>query len=217
MDRIYQHSIDVIGDLTEQKLKDALQNLNIEVVGYSQEYSWDYEEYGYKEEKEMDIIRKDMLFVNTEDETDIVTIDQILKRYIDINGTIKGFEKYVLSDFYDEDRGVYEYRVKLKERVIFEKYSDTCSDIPAIIIHEISSILTHNTNNLISICKWISYKIEEEPKNGFYLGLNATEYKFRDDIDDLILPKNQYDSKIRYYRYTNENGNAKFVELYKED
>lgn len=46
---------------------------------------------------------KDMrgLFVNTEDENDVVTLGEIKRRYMDIQGTAEGFEEYVASGFRD--------------------------------------------------------------------------------------------------------------------
>ena len=48
------------------------------------------------------------LYVNTSDENDIVTLDEIRQRYIDINGTDEGFDSYVVGGFYDGN--VKEYR-----------------------------------------------------------------------------------------------------------
>ena len=39
------------------------------------------------------------LYVNTEDKNDIVTLEEIKRRYADINGTEEGFEEYVTSGF----------------------------------------------------------------------------------------------------------------------
>lgn len=39
------------------------------------------------------------LYINTEDRKDIVTLEEIKKRYIDINETDNGFEEYVKSGF----------------------------------------------------------------------------------------------------------------------
>ena len=39
------------------------------------------------------------LYVNTEDANDIVTLEEIKRRYVDINGTAEGFEEYVASGF----------------------------------------------------------------------------------------------------------------------
>ena len=41
------------------------------------------------------------LFVNTEDENDVVTLGEIKRRYIDIQGTEEGFDEYVISGFRD--------------------------------------------------------------------------------------------------------------------
>ena len=41
------------------------------------------------------------LFVNTENENDVVTLEEIKRRYIDIQGTVEGFEKYVANGFRD--------------------------------------------------------------------------------------------------------------------
>ena len=41
------------------------------------------------------------LFVNTEDKNDIVTLGEIKRRYIDIQGTEEGFEEYVTNGFRD--------------------------------------------------------------------------------------------------------------------
>lgn len=43
----------------------------------------------------------EQLFVNTEDELDVVTLVDIFRRYLRINGTHEGFEDYVNSGFYD--------------------------------------------------------------------------------------------------------------------
>lgn len=48
--------------------------------------------YNYDDEK---------LFVNTEDSSDVVTLVDIFRRYLQINGTYDGFEDYVNSGFYD--------------------------------------------------------------------------------------------------------------------
>ena len=52
----------------------------------------------------------DKKYVNTEDKNDIVTISEILNRYIQINETVDGFENYVNSGFEDPDRGIKEYK-----------------------------------------------------------------------------------------------------------
>ena len=41
------------------------------------------------------------LFVNTENENDVVTLEEIKRRYIDIQGTEEGFDEYVTSGFRD--------------------------------------------------------------------------------------------------------------------
>lgn len=41
------------------------------------------------------------LYVNTDDKTDIVTLDQIRQRYIDVNGSDEDFDDYVENGFYD--------------------------------------------------------------------------------------------------------------------
>ena len=66
---------------------------------------------GIKEKEDMS---SDTIYVNTANEYDKVTIMDILKRYIDINGTTVGFEAYVKNDFRD-DSGEVEY-VKEKKR-----------------------------------------------------------------------------------------------------
>lgn len=48
------------------------------------------------------------LYVNTDSKEDIVTLDEIRQRYIDINGTDEGFDNYVADGFYDGN--VKEYR-----------------------------------------------------------------------------------------------------------
>ena len=48
------------------------------------------------------------LYVNTDSKEDIVTLDEIRQRYIDINGTDEGFDSYVAGGFYDGN--VKEYR-----------------------------------------------------------------------------------------------------------
>ena len=48
-------------------------------------------------------------YVSTSDKTDIVTLDQIFKRYYEIQGTVLGFEKYVTNGFLD-DAGFPEYK-----------------------------------------------------------------------------------------------------------
>lgn len=55
----------------------------------------------------MDFFMK-KLYVNTENEKDIVTLDEIRKRYVDINGTDEGFSDYVSSGF--QEGNVKEYR-----------------------------------------------------------------------------------------------------------
>lgn len=41
------------------------------------------------------------LYVNTEEEKDVVTLEEIKRRYTDIQGTTEGFEEYVASGFVD--------------------------------------------------------------------------------------------------------------------
>lgn len=41
------------------------------------------------------------LYMNTDDKTDIVTLDQIRQRYIDVNGSDEDFDDYVENGFYD--------------------------------------------------------------------------------------------------------------------
>lgn len=41
------------------------------------------------------------LYINTEDEKDVVTLEEIKRRYTDIQGTAEGFEEYVASGFVD--------------------------------------------------------------------------------------------------------------------
>lgn len=41
------------------------------------------------------------LYVNTEDEKDVVTLEEIKRRYTDIQGTSEDFEEYVTSGFMD--------------------------------------------------------------------------------------------------------------------
>jgi hypothetical protein len=38
-------------------------------------------------------------YVNTENNNDVVSIGEILNRYVDINGSIEGFERYVKAGF----------------------------------------------------------------------------------------------------------------------
>ena len=47
-------------------------------------------------------------YVNTEDPNDIVTLSQIFERYLEINGKVDGFEKYVIDGFVN-DTGYREY------------------------------------------------------------------------------------------------------------
>ena len=63
-------------------------------------------------------MNSDTIYVSTADEFDKVTIMDILQRYIDINGTIEGFESYVESNFRDEC-GQIEY-VKLMQTYIVD-------------------------------------------------------------------------------------------------
>lgn len=44
-------------------------------------------------------MEKETIFINTEDPADVVTLPDILGRYLDINGTVDGFEEYVKSGF----------------------------------------------------------------------------------------------------------------------
>lgn len=67
---------------------------------------------GIKEKEEN--MNSDTIYVNTANKYDKVTIMDILKRYIDINGTTVGFEAYVKNDFRN-DSGEVEY-VKEKKR-----------------------------------------------------------------------------------------------------
>ena len=46
--------------------------------------------------------------MNTDSKEDIVTLDEIRQRYVDINGTDEGFDNYVADSFYDGN--VKEYR-----------------------------------------------------------------------------------------------------------
>jgi len=55
-------------------------------------------------------------YFNTSDLSDVVTIDTILKRYIDIHGTIDGFEEYVKSGF--KNGNEVEYRRRNIDKVI---------------------------------------------------------------------------------------------------
>lgn len=48
------------------------------------------------------------LYFNTKKVDDVVTLETIMKRYIDINGSVDGFEKYVKSGFRN-DSGEVEY------------------------------------------------------------------------------------------------------------
>ena len=48
------------------------------------------------------------LYVNTEDKNDIVTLEEIKRRYTDINGTEEGFEEYVTSGFIEGITAEYE-------------------------------------------------------------------------------------------------------------
>ena len=41
------------------------------------------------------------LYMNTDDKTDIITLDQIRQRYIDINGTDEEFDEYAKNGFYN--------------------------------------------------------------------------------------------------------------------
>lgn len=49
----------------------------------------------------MEDIYMTKLYMNTDDKTDIVTLDQIRQRYIDINGSDEDFDDYVENGFYD--------------------------------------------------------------------------------------------------------------------
>lgn len=51
------------------------------------------------------------LYVNTDSKEDIVTLDEIRQRYVDINGTDEGFDNYVADGFYDGN---------VKEYVLFQ-------------------------------------------------------------------------------------------------
>lgn len=55
-------------------------------------------------------------YVNTNDSTDIVTIDEIFRRYTSIQDTFEGFEDYVNNSFKD-DAGFEEYK-ELEEKKI---------------------------------------------------------------------------------------------------
>lgn len=43
----------------------------------------------------------EQLYVNTGNQNDIVTLDKIKERYIQINETEEGFSEYVSNGFYD--------------------------------------------------------------------------------------------------------------------
>lgn len=49
----------------------------------------------------MEDIYMTKLYMNADDKTDIVTLDQIRQRYIDINGSDEDFDDYVENGFYD--------------------------------------------------------------------------------------------------------------------
>ena len=49
----------------------------------------------------MEDIYMTKLYMNTDDKTDIVTLDQIRQRYIDVNGSDEDFDDYVENGFYD--------------------------------------------------------------------------------------------------------------------
>lgn len=49
----------------------------------------------------MEDIYMTKLYMNTDDKTDIVTLDQIRQRYIDVNGSDEDFDDYVENGFYN--------------------------------------------------------------------------------------------------------------------
>lgn len=46
-------------------------------------------------------MKQKQLYINTDNESDIVSLDEIKERYIQINGTEEGFADYVSGGFYD--------------------------------------------------------------------------------------------------------------------
>ena len=55
----------------------------------------------------------DKLYINTEDAKDIVALEEIKRRYMDIQGSSEGFEEYVASGFVDGI--IAEYKEVLQE------------------------------------------------------------------------------------------------------
>ena len=67
------------------------------------------------------------LYVNTEDKNDIVTLEEIKRRYTDINGTEEGFEEYVASGFIEGITSEYrELPTELKEigKAIIKRHTE---------------------------------------------------------------------------------------------
>lgn len=54
------------------------------------------------------------VYVNTEDEKDIVTLEEIKRRYADINGTTAGFDEYAAGGFMDGIVPEYSERLTFK-------------------------------------------------------------------------------------------------------
>ena len=97
--------------------KDFIDDYKAIIEGFVKKYEekhTDIINYLTKGIKEKEDMNSDTIYVNTANKYDKVTIMDILKRYIDINGTTVGFEAYVKNDFRD-DSGEVEY-VKEKKR-----------------------------------------------------------------------------------------------------
>lgn len=61
---------------------------------------------------------------------DVVTLDEIFRRYVQINGTVDGFEEYVNSGFRNGNE--IEYEESIKEYIVDVRFSyDACIKIKA--------------------------------------------------------------------------------------
>ena len=96
------------------------------------------EKYGVR--KEILNMNSDTIYVNTANKYDKVTIMDILKRYIDINGTTVGFETYVKNDFRDDSGEVEYVKEKKRYKVTIECSSHATVEVEALSEEEAKEI-----------------------------------------------------------------------------
>ena len=145
---MYEDFINDFKDIIEEFVK-KYEEKRTDIVNYLTK--------GIKEKKEMSeekIMYSDTLYRNTTNSDDVVTIKDILGRYIELNDSVDKFESYVKSGFINET-GVREY-VPIKK-----KYTVTVKQSYLLSI-DVEAASPKEAEDLADYIEWDKYDYDEE-------------------------------------------------------